>query len=41
MEKELRLRISTDLKNKIKKQADKLNITVSAYVRMVLSKQDD
>lgn len=37
MEEELRIRVSKELKEKIEKEAKKLNISTSAFVRMVLS----
>ena len=37
MEKELRIRVSKQLKEKIEQKAKELNISVSAYVRMKLS----
>lgn len=40
MEKELRIRISLDLKSQLEKRAEKLNISLSAYCRMVLSQSD-
>lgn len=33
----LEIKISKELKEKIKKEAEKLNISVSAYIRMKLS----
>lgn len=41
MEKELRIRISKELKQQLKEDANKLNISLSAYVRMVLTKRHD
>ena len=40
MEKELRIRIGSDLKSQLEKRAEKLNISLSAYCRMVLSQSD-
>lgn len=37
MEKELRIRVSKELKEKLEKEAKNLNISLSAYIRMKLS----
>lgn len=37
MEKELRIRISSELKTDLEEKAKELNISLSAYVRMKLS----
>jgi len=37
MEKELRIRVSKELKEQIEQKAKELNISVSAFVRMKLS----
>ena len=37
MQEELRLRVSKELKEKLKQKAKELNISLSAYVRMKLS----
>lgn len=35
----LEIKLSKELKEKVQKDADKLNIGASAYIRMILSKQ--
>jgi len=37
----LEIKLSKELKEKIRKKADELNIGVSAYVRMKLSSKND
>lgn len=37
----LEIKLSEKLKNKIQADAEKLNIGVSAYIRMILSKYND
>lgn len=37
MEKELRIRVSKELKEKLEQEAKNLNISLSAYIRMKLS----
>ena len=37
MEEELRIRVTKELKEKLEQKAKKLNISLSAYVRMKLS----
>ena len=41
METELRIRISKEQKKKLEQKAKELNISLSAYVRMTLSKLTD
>lgn len=38
MEEEIRIRVSKEFKETLEKEAKNLNITLSAYVRMKLSK---
>ena len=40
MEKELRLRISEKLITELKLEADSLGLSLSAYVRLILSKRN-
>lgn len=39
MEKELRIRVSGEMKEKLEGKAKDLNISLSAYIRMILSKE--
>ena len=40
-EKVIPIRIDQELKEKIKKLADKLGLSISAYIRMTLKKETD
>ena len=40
MEKEIKFRLSTELKEKIEKEAKVLNLSVSSYIRYRLSQQE-
>jgi len=41
MEDYLKIRVPKELKEKLQAQADALNISLSAYVRMVLTKAEE
>lgn len=41
MEKELRIRLSSELKRKLEKQAKSLNLSLSSYVRLILTTNGD